>query len=275
MRKYSLILVSIVVSIVFISATTEAAPPAPVVTKSKSKVAAKSSKVSAKSKKKKIDYNALGLATMQKKNYSDAIRFFDLATMNDPKNSLAWINRARALVELSIGTEPIDYCDYAHNWIFDGLSSLSNALEANRAKTIAALKNVKDPGFAKFRQRPEFKRWLLLTTLPLKTDVATQEFFSKHNDWLIPKQPMPATIVTFAPNHDLTITTAEGGREVGSWTAGADRVVVKQATNLKTMGLTTFNFVYDGKKSFKQVVLKDQNSAEQWFMGPMIADCPN
>ncbi len=273
MRLY--LINSVLAAILLISSHAIAAAPTPVPSKSKNKLALKAAKAPAKAKKKRIDYNALGLASMQKKNYSDAIRFFDLATLNDSKNAPAWLNRARALVELSIGTEPVDYCDYPKNWIFDVLSSLSSALDVNRTKTIAALKTVKDPGFAKFRQRPEFKKWILLTQIPLKTDVATQDFLAKHNDWLIPKSPMPATIVTFAPNHDLTITSADGGREVGSWTAGADRVVVKQSTTLRTMGLTTFNYIYDGKKSFKQVVLKNQDGAEQWFMGPLIADCPN
>lgn len=222
--------------------------------------------------KRKTDYNALGNAAWKKKNFTEALKQYNLATINDPKNYLSWINNARAIIAINISNEPEDYCDYAHNWIFDALSSLSTAIDVNRIKTIAALRTLNEASFKKFRNRLEFKKWIFVTKLPLKSDTATQDFFAKNNDWLLLKQPMPPTIVTFSPNHDLTITSAEGQREVGTWTPGVDRVVVKTSTAPRTMNLTIANFPYNGGKSFKQVVVKDKT--EQWVMGPEIADCP-
>lgn len=224
---------------------------------------------------KRVDYNALGLVAFQKKNYSEALKQFGLATLHDAKNPVSWFNHAQAVVAISGGNDPEDYCDDTKNWIFEALASLSKSYELSAVKTQAFLQNAKEPSFQKFRARPEFKNWNQVRLLPLKTDLATQEFLVKNNDWLLEKPPMPPTVVTFLPSHELILSAADGTRETGTWSAGADRVVVQTRT-LRTFNLmTTPSAFAGGKKSFKMIVLREAGRTEQWKLGPLIADCGN
>jgi hypothetical protein len=232
-------------------------------------------KAKPKMKKKPVDYNGPGIAAFQKKNFSEALRLFVIATKNDPKNSLSWLYHARAVIAVYGAEEPENYCDAEKNWIFEALASLSKAMDLGRTKVLPILASIQDVNFQKFRARPEFKNWDLIQTLPLKTDVATQDFFAKHNDWLIENQPNPATVVTFAPTHELTIASADGARDTGTWSAGADRVVIKTKSELRTLNLTTTSYAFGSAgKSFRIVVLKDPSKPEAWAIGPEIADCP-
>ena len=226
-------------------------------------------------KKKAVDYVAPGLAAFQKQNYTEALRLFDIATTKDVKNPLAWFNRARAVIALNIAKEPDDYCNFEQNWILDALASLSKAADLGSAKVLPLLKSTSDGGFKQFRDRPEYKKWILVHSLPLKTDIATQDFFAKHNDWLIANPPLPSTVVTFVPTHQFVIATSDGLRETGTWSAGADRVVVKMKNDLKTLNLGTASFAFaQGAKSYKIVALKDPTNSKSWTLGPEIADCP-
>ncbi len=231
-------------------------------------------KATARAKKKALDYNAMGTAAFKKNQLSEANKFFQLAVKNDSKNPISWVNSARVTIAMNIQNEPVDYCDYAKNWIFDSLALVSRAWDLDHAKTAAAFKTAREPSFAKFRKRPEFRNWSVIQTLPLKTAAATEEFFTKYNDWLIRKNPLPATVVTFAPAHELTISPADGAREVGTWTVTADHVILETKASKRTVELSTDNFVYLGSKSFKVVVLKDNSRADRLVMGPEIADCP-
>ena len=239
------------------------------------KTVAKSKSKKPTPKKRAVDYNAPGVAAFQKQNYVEALKLFDVATKKDSKNPMSWMNRARAVIALNIDKEPDDYCDYSKNWIFDSIASLSKASDLGAAKVLPLLKSVSDVSFKKFRDRPEYKKWILVHSLPLKTDLATQEFFAKHNDWLIANQPLPATVVTFAPTHELIMAASDGVRTTGTWSAGADRVVIKTKTELKTLNLTTASYAFDqGAKSFKIVALKDPANPKSWTLGPEVADCP-
>lgn len=243
--------------------------------KPNAKISVRKSKTKLKTKKKSVDYNAPGIAAFQNKNYVEALRLFGIATKNDPKNAMAWLYQARSIVAVYGAMEPENYCNFEKNWIFDALASLSKATELGGAKTLTLLASIRDPNFGKFRARPEFKNWDLVRTLPLKTDLATQEFFAKHNDWLIEKNPDPVTVVTFSPTHELTISPADGARETGTWSAGTDRVVIKTKTEMRTLNLTTAKYDFGtAGKSFRVVVLKDPAKSESWGIGPEIADCP-
>jgi hypothetical protein len=232
-------------------------------------------KVRARGKRKSIDFNAPGIAAFQKKNFSEALRLFGVATKNDPKNPLTWLYHGRAIVAVFGANDPENYCDDDKNWIFDALASLSRAMDLGAPKVLPILGSIKDANFQKFRTRPEFKNWELARTLPLKTSIATQDFFAKHNDWLIENGPNPATVVTFAPTHELTIAASDGVRDTGTWSAGADRVVIKTKNEMRTLNLITSKRVFgSAKKSFHTVVLKDPSTAQAWELGPEIADCP-
>lgn len=233
-------------------------------------------------KKKSIDYNSVAAVALQKNSLQDAAKSIALAIQKNPKNPMTWVNHARLVVARNIQAEPVDYCDYPNNWIFEALSDLSKAWDLNHAKTSAAVASLKDSDFAKFSKRIEFKNWSIILRLPFKSDVVTDNFFSTNNDWLIRKNPMPATVVTFAPTHELVINAADGAREVGTWVAESDRVITKTMVKTKngstevvrTFDLTTDNHGYLPNGNIKLVVLKDRAGLGRWLMGPEIADCP-
>ncbi|CAN5505166.1 hypothetical protein BH10BDE1_BH10BDE1_12870 [soil metagenome] len=266
-----------IICVLFAAAGFALAGPTKINAKVSAKVNAKAGtkKSKAKTKKKSVDYNAPGIAAFQNKNYVEALRLFGIATKNDPKNALAWLYQARSVVAVYGATEPENYCNFEKNWIFDALASLSKATELGSAKILPVLASIRDPNFGKLRARPEFKNWDLVRTLPLKSDLATQEFFAKHNDWLIEKGSDPVTVVTFSPTHELTISPADGARETGTWSAGTDRVVIKTKTEMRTLNLTTAKYSFGtAGKSFRVVVLKDSAKSGAWSIGPEIADCP-
>lgn len=276
----------VVVSIIFVAGTSlvlatstlstdaTAAPRDPKARPSKKSKSAKAAKGKSASSK-KTDYLAPGLAAFQKGDFAEAVSKFEVATKKDSKNPLSWLHHARALVALKGAQEPTDYCDAEKNWILSALSSLSSAWVLDRVKTGAVIAGFGDASFKKFQDRPEYKKWSQLRRLPLKTDLATQAFFVENNDWLIPNGSLPSNVATLAPSYEFVIASSDGSREVGRWTAGADRVVIKTGKSLRTMNLTTASQpIGASKRSFQQIVLKDVASGETWLMGPEIADCP-
>ena len=81
-------------------------------------------------------------------------------------------------------------------------------------------------------------------------------------------------MVTFASAHELTVSPADGDRQLGAWTATADHVLLETKAAKRTLELTTDNYAYLASKSFKIVVLKDSSRVDRLVMGPEIADCP-
>lgn len=261
---------------VLTSARAEAAPRDPKAdSKAKFIKKTKNSKKKSAPTKKAVDYNAPGVAAFNKGNFSDALSKFDIATKKDPKNPVSWLNHARALVALNAASEPADYCDFERNWILGALSSLSSSWMLDRTKTGVMLASFTDSSFKQFQSRPEYKKWIQLRRLPLKTDLATQEFFAQNNDWLIPNSALPSTVVTFAPSHEFVMAKADGARDVGRWSAGADRVIIKTKESQRTLNLTnSARAIGKSGRSYQQVVLKDPTNGEMWSIGPEIADCP-
>ncbi len=261
---------------VLTSARAEAAPRDPKAdSKAKLIKKTKSSKKKSAPTKKAVDYNAPGVAAFNKGNFSEALAKFDVATKKDPKNPLSWLNHARAVVALNGANDPSDYCDFDRNWILLALSSLSSSWTLDRIKTVKQLGTFTDSSFKKFQLRPEYKKWTQLARLPLGTDLKTQEFFAQNNDWLIPNAALPSTVVTFAPSHEFIMAEADGARDVGQWTAGIDRVIIKTKQTQRTLNLTSApSPIGKTGRSYQQVVLKDIASRETWSIGPEIADCP-
>jgi hypothetical protein len=195
-------------------------------------IAAKvSSEKTAKSKKTvkqapKTDHNAIGFKAFQQGNYKGALKSFELSMKNDPRNAFGFLNHARALVAINVKVDPEDYCAYETNWVYLALSSLSKAIEVNRKQIVAKLKEVKEPGFAEFRKRPEYIKWESTLQLPIASDEGLKKFILGNPEWVSREPGMVPTLVTLRSDLTANILKPDGQNAEGKWRVENGKVVI-------------------------------------------------
>ena len=180
------------------------------------------------------------------------------------------------IVEQSKGEEPDDYCAFETNYMYLALSLLTDAVNADLAKTTAAVDSIKSPGFDKFRKLPEFKKWRYsLDPLP-KTADGLSKFLTVHNEWLSQGSVAPPNFVTFEGKGKLKLEFTSGPTkppQIAAWKVVSGTAV--EISPKRRFELKVENHFFDyGKKSFRYLALSEVGGTEElWTMGPITGDC--